>query len=152
MHSIWSRLQREHAEAGVWTISHRSYDVEIMFSIIIRAVMGHGHDSNHGETKKSQRTFCCLHSLQAFLFPPLRLPVIGGTGSISHGSEFLDRSKPFPRDGLVRMSLLGVGGVIREPWGGRALEVMTPRKCRSISLSQQAEWSDRHAQNSRQTE
>lgn len=39
-------------------------------------------------------TFCCLHSLQAFRLPPRRLPVTGGTFSISPRSGLLCTNSP----------------------------------------------------------
>lgn len=56
-----------------------------------------------------QLTFCCLHSLQAFLLPPRRFPVTGGIFSMAQGSEFLaERSKAETGRGIlgvVRKSL-----------------------------------------------
>ena len=84
-------------------------------------------------------TFCCLHSLQAFLLPPLRFPVIGGMVSISQGSEALEEiSKPAPGRvilGLFRMSQLRAWGVKRVPWFDRP-GVMAPRNSSSIRFEQ----------------
>lgn len=100
------------------------------------------------EMHRTQLTFCCLHSLQAFLLPPLRFPVIGGMDSMPQGSaEVLDdRSKPAPgREmrglGLFRRSQLraGAGGVKfnREAWGwGERPGVKTPGNSSSIRFKQ----------------
>lgn len=98
LQSIPSRRQREHAAAGVFTMSQRSCS---------------SRKSKH-QARKSQGwpattttplwgrgmmvgatgmckclTFCCLHSLQAFRMPPRRLPVTGGVFSISTESGLL---------------------------------------------------------------
>lgn len=85
-------------------------------------------------------TFCCLHSLQAFLLPPRRFPVIGGIFSISQGSEFLaDRSKPVTGRGILGLFRRSLGvpeGVKRLACVASPCGAMTPRNSRSISINQ----------------
>lgn len=84
LQSICNRRQREQAAAGVWTISHLSCGKSHSPSLAAKI---HAHVNM---VRLLWLTFCCLHSLHAFLLPPRRFPVlIGGIFSISQGSEFL---------------------------------------------------------------
>lgn len=92
LQSICNRRQREQAAAGAWTISHLSCGKPHFPSLACCKDYGHGDIvlSTSMRVCALWLTFCCLHSLHAFLLPPRRFPVlIGGIFSISQGSEFL---------------------------------------------------------------
>lgn len=116
LQSIPSRRQREHASAGVWTISHLSCAARPSY----QHAGGRGCDWGGLFGRIESRsgicmwlTFCCLHSLQAFRLPPRRLPVTGGTFSISpdSGLLFMDSTPDGGRGSLGdRKSLRGIRG------------------------------------------
>lgn len=120
LQSIPSLRQREHAAAGVCTMSHRSwllsrrhqYGASAVFWVQGTTIWARlFRRVEHGVRRMDMwLTFCCLHSLQAFRLPPRRLPVTGGVFSIS------------PDSGLLCMKLMpGVGrgrlGDRKSPWG-----------------------------------